>query len=74
MTGFTYNTAKLSVDGCKEVIVSEIEEDVDTGVYARLVSFYIDDAAVVNRRPVLEIYITDTEKGSLEITTPNLTY
>lgn len=74
MAGFTYLNSKLSVEGCKGITVSEIVPDAETGVYARLVSIYTDPETVSNRRPVLEILITDTVKGSLEIVTPNLEF
>lgn len=71
---FTFENSKLKIESVKGVLVTDIEEDTETGVYARLISVYVDDESVTNRRPVLEIYVTDTEKGSLEITTPNLTF
>lgn len=64
---------KLTILGCKNIVISDIVEDPDNG-YARLVSIYTDEASVASRVPVLEIYITDTSKASLEVAVPPLEF
>jgi hypothetical protein len=56
MSGFTFITSKLSIEGVASIEVSPIQPDPASTYYVRLVQFYAETAADnPNRRPILEI-------------------
>jgi hypothetical protein len=71
----TFSNSKIEVDGVLSIVVSPISPDTATTAYARLIQIYDQDVTVVNRRPVLELYVlggdqTVNNSAPLEIAIP----
>jgi hypothetical protein len=71
----TFSNSKIEVDGVLSIVVSPISPDTATTAYARLIQIYDQDVTVVNRRPVLELYVlggdqTVNNNAPLEIAIP----
>jgi hypothetical protein len=70
----TYISEVLRIDSLIDITVSNIEQDEDSGGFARRIEFYIEDTAVVNRRPVLTVMVYGSDEESLQIQTPTLSF
>ena len=69
----TYISEMLRIDELTSITISEIEPDPDTGTFARRFEFYTDALNILNRRPVLTVFVYGDEE-SLKIQTPTLSF
>ena len=69
----TYLSEVLRIDDLTSITVSDIEQDEDSGGFARRIEFYTDEANVLNRRPVLTVMVYGEEE-MLRIQTPTLSF
>jgi hypothetical protein len=64
----------LRIDGLTSINVSDIEPDDDSGGFVRRIEFYTDALNILNRRPVLTVFIYSGEAETLKVQTPTLSF
>ena len=69
----TYLSEVLRIDDLISITVSDIEEDTESGGFARRIEFYTDETTMLNRRPVLTVMVYGEEE-MLRIQTPTLSF
>jgi hypothetical protein len=73
------NNQTLELDGIQSILVSDIQPDTDTDYFVRILTFFTDPVAALNRSPILTLKLyggsqSTNDKSELEIQTPSLEF
>lgn len=64
----------VEIDDLVSVIVSDVVANADATGFVRKFDFFTDALDATNRAPILTILVTATDKPSLEVATPTLSF
>jgi hypothetical protein len=62
----------ISVDEVADVVLTSIEQDAESGLYVREVRIFGVAAGAANAPLVFTLRLSSSERGPLEVTTPQL--